>query len=232
MRDERELNEKEEIFNTIISELNTVYPIGIDLLKKGMDANSTKIRKNTAKVLLKLKKQLSRDFVKYIEMRFPMEIIPEVKTAYEKIINLKENHKKIEKISVEDIKVETNVKDIYVMDTYIAGLAYKDKNMLEKELKEDARFYMKRDISNLYDIKAIKIVSKTGNVVGFIPKKDNEVISRLMDSGKYFYCVITEVDTERLHANIEVYMSYKDVINQIDQVAKSLSLEPKKRVFN
>lgn len=232
MRDERELNEKEEIFNTIISELNTVYPIGIDLLKKGMDANSTKIRKNTAKVLLKLKKQLSRDFVKYIEMRFPMEIIPEVKTAYEKIINLKENHKKIEKISVEDIKVETNVKDIYVMDTYIAGLAYKDKNMLEKELKEDARFYMKRDISNLHDIKAIKIVSKTGNVVGFIPKKDNEVISRLMDSGKYFYCVITEVDTERLHANIEVYMSYKDVINQIDQVAKSLSLEPKKRVFN
>lgn len=231
LRDERELNKKEEIFDLILSELDKVYPVGVNLLKMGMDANSTRIRRKTSKVLLKLKKQLPNDFVDYIVMRFSMEIIPEVKKNYEKIIN-RDVNKKIEKISVEDIKVDVNSKDIYVLDTYIAGLAYRDKDMLEKEIRENARFYMKRDISNLHDIKAIKIVSKSGHVVGFVPKKDNEIISRLMDSGKYFYCIINEVDMDRLHVGIEIYMSYKDVMMQIDQVARALSLEPKKNRFN
>lgn len=231
LRDERELNKKEEILDLILSELDKVYPVGVNLLKMGMDANSTRIRRKTSKVLLKLKKQLPNDFVDYIVMRFSMEIIPEVKKNYEKIIN-RDVNKKIEKISVEDIKVDVNSKDIYVLDTYIAGLAYRDKDMLEKEIRENARFYMKRDISNLHDIKAIKIVSKSGHVVGFVPKKDNEIISRLMDSGKYFYCIINEVDMDRLHVDIEIYMSYKDVMMQIDQVARALSLEPKKNRFN
>lgn len=231
LRDERELNKKEEIFDLILSELDKVYPVGVNLLKMGMDANSTRIRRKTSKVLLKLKKQLPNDFVDYIVMRFSMEIIPEVKKNYEKIIN-RDANKKIEKISVEDIKVDVNSKDIYVLDTYIAGLTYRDKDMLEKEIRENARFYMKRDISNLHDIKAIKIVSKSGHVVGFVPKKDNEIISRLMDSGKYFYCIINEVDMDRLHVGIEIYMSYKDVMMQIDQVARALSLEPKKNRFN
>lgn len=231
LRDERELNKKEEIFDLILSELDKVYPVGVNLLKMGMDANSTRIRRKTSKVLLKLKKQLPNDFVDYIVMRFSMEIIPEVKKNYEKIIN-RDVNKKIEKISVEDIKVDVNSKDIYVLDTYIAGLTYRDKDMLEKEIRENARFYMKRDISNLHDIKAIKIVSKSGHVVGFVPKKDNEIISRLMDSGKYFYCIINEVDMDRLHVGIEIYMSYKDVMMQIDQVARALSLEPKKNRFN
>ncbi len=37
---------------------------------------------------------------------------------------------------------------------------------------------------------------------------------------------------DRLHVGIEIYMSYKDVMMQIDQVARALSLEPKKNRFN
>lgn len=231
LREERELNEKEEVFDLILSELNKIYPLGLNLLKYGMDANSTRIRRKTANVLLKLKKQLPKDFIEYISTRFPMEIIPEVKTAYEKIIN-REIEKKIEKISIDDVKVSVNPKDIYILDSYIAGLAYRDKDMLEKEIKEDTRLFMKRDAFNTHDTKAIKIVSKSGYVVGFVPKKDNEVISRLMDSGKYFYCVVNEVDMDRLQVNIEIYMSYKDVMMRISHLAKTLLFEPTKNKYS
>ena len=231
LRDERELNPKEKVFDLILSELNKVYPIGLDLLRDGMDANSTRIRRKTADVLLKLKKQLPRDFIDYISTRFPMEIIPDVKIAYEKIIN-REVEKKVEKVSIDDVKVSVNPKDIYVLDSYIAGLAYRNKEMLEKELKEDTKLYMKRDAFNTHDTKAIKIISKTGNVIGFVPKKDNEVISRLMDSGKYFYCVVDEVDMDRLHVSIEIYMSYKDVMVRMSHLAKTLLFEPKNNKFN
>lgn len=231
LRDERELNNKEKIFDLILSELNTVYPIGVELLKKGMDANSTRIRRRTAKVLLKMKKQLPDKFVDYIHKRFPMEIIPEVKKAYEKIIN-RDINKKVERVSIEDIKVGVNPRDINILESDIAGLAYRDKDMLERELRENARFYMKRDPSNMYDKNAIKIVSKSGIVVGFVPKVDNEIISKLMDSGKFFYCVITSVDMDRLHAKIDIYMSFQDVMLEIGQVTKALLLEPKRNKFN
>lgn len=231
LRDERELNNKEKIFDLVLSQLNTIYPIGLNLLKMGMDANSTRIRRKTAKVLSKMKKQLPDEFVEYVHKRFSMEIIPEVKKTYERIIN-RDSKKKIEKIPVEDVKVDVNPRDINILESDIAGLAYRDKDMLEKELRKDARFYMKRDPFNVYDKNAIKIVSKKGNVVGFVPKKDNEIISKMMDSGKYFYCVITDVDMDRLQAKIDIYMSFKDVLLEINQVAKTLMLEPKRKKFN
>lgn len=231
LREERELNEKEKIFGLVLVELSKIYPVGRELLKLGMEANSTRIRKVTAKVLLRLKKQLPDKFVDYVASRFSMEIIPEVKKAYEKIIN-RNVDKKLEKVSTDDIRVEKNPKDIYILESYIAGLAYKDREMLERELREDARLYMKRDYSNLHDIKAVKIVSKSGYVLGFLPKKDNEIISRLMDAGKYFYCIIDKVDMERLHADIEVYLSYKDVMKEVSQIAKAIISDPRDKRFN
>lgn len=231
LREERELNPKEKIFGLILVELRKIYPVGRELLKLGIKANSTRIRRANAKVLLKLKKQLPDEFVDYISSRFPMEIIPEVKKAYERIIN-RNVDKRLERISTNDIKVETTPKDVYILDSYIAGLAYKDREMLERELREDARLYMKRDCSNVYDAKAIKIVSKSGFVLGFVPKRDNEIISRLMDSGRYFYCIVDKVDMERLHVDIKIYLSYKDIMNEVSQVARAILSEPRDKKFN
>lgn len=231
LREERELNRKERLFNLVLNELSKIYPVGSKLLKLGMQANSTVIRRNTAKVLLKLRKQLPDEFVEYISSRFSMEIIPEVKTSYEKIIN-RNIDKKLERVSTNDIKVGRYPKDVCILDSYIAGLAYNDRDMLERELREGARLFMKRDYLNKYDERAIKIVSKSGFVLGFIPKKDNEIISRLMDSGRYFYCIINDVDMDRLNVEIDIYLSYKDVMNEVSQITKSIFAETRDKKLN
>ena len=60
LREERELNPKEKIFGLILVELRKIYPVGRELLKLGIEANSTRIRRANAKVLLKAKKTASR----------------------------------------------------------------------------------------------------------------------------------------------------------------------------
>ena len=68
--------------------------------------------------------------------------------------------------------------------------------------------------------------------MGFVPKRDNEIISRLMDSGRYFYCIVDKVDMERLHVDIKIYLSYKDIMNEVSQVARAILSEPRDKKFN
>ena len=37
---------------------------------------------------------------------------------------------------------------------------------------------------------------------------------------------------ERLHADIEVYLSYKDVMKEVSQIAKAIISDPRDKRFN
>ncbi|MEE3451029.1 MAG: HIRAN domain-containing protein [Acutalibacteraceae bacterium] len=83
-------------------------------------------------------------------------------------------------------------KEIYLFDTYVAGVSYlNDKSVLQEIKKGDSLTLRRED--NKFDSKAILILTNTGKKVGYVPERDNVVFSRLMDAGKLLVAYITEI---------------------------------------
>ena len=83
---------------------------------------------------------------------------------------------------------------IFLMDTYIAGTTYvRGIKRLAKNLSEEDKVFLVREPKNEYDELAIRVQNVDGKKLGFIPKKKNEVIARLMDAGKCIEAEIADV---------------------------------------
>ncbi|MDX2127411.1 MAG: HIRAN domain-containing protein [Chloroherpetonaceae bacterium] len=103
-------------------------------------------------------------------------------------------------------------KEILLLETYIAGtfhLENPDPETLSKTLRKNDRLKLIREQENLYDEFAIRVETERGEKVGYVPKKNNEVIARLMDCGKLIYATIDEFNFvyERLSIEISIFMT-------------------------
>ena len=83
-------------------------------------------------------------------------------------------------------------KEIYLFDTYVAGVSYLNDKSVLQEIKKSDRLTLRRE-DNKFDSKAILILTNTGKKVGYVPERDNVVFSRLMDAGKLLVAYITEI---------------------------------------
>lgn len=86
-------------------------------------------------------------------------------------------------------------REIFLIETHIAGTMYVDD--LEEALQSvevGTRLYFFREPENRNDPLAIVIRNKDGQKLGYVPKKNNEIISRLMDAGKLIYGVLEETE--------------------------------------
>lgn len=83
-------------------------------------------------------------------------------------------------------------RDIFLFDTYVAGTSFIDGiKELEPYLNIDDRLDFFREPNNKYDERAIVIKTTHGTKIGYVPRKDNIVFSRLMDAGKLLFGRIT-----------------------------------------
>lgn len=83
-------------------------------------------------------------------------------------------------------------RDIFLFDTYVAGTSYVEGiEELEPHLNIDDKLNFYREPDNLHDAKAIVIKNADGVKIGYVPKADNVVFSRLMDAGKLLFARIT-----------------------------------------
>ena len=66
----------------------------------------------------------------------------------------------------------------------------------------------RRDPRNPYDELAIQVLNGDGKKIGFVPRKDNPVLARLMDAGKSLYGKVGEIsDRENWpKIGIDIYM--------------------------
>ena len=100
-------------------------------------------------------------------------------------------------------------RDIFLFDTIVAGTSYIDGiEELEPFLKEGDRLEFFREPENKYDEKAIVIKNAHGIKVGYVPKRDNVVFSRLMDAGKILFGKITHKEWQNrwLKISIKIYL--------------------------
>jgi len=100
-------------------------------------------------------------------------------------------------------------RDIYLFDTHVAGTTFVEGiDELEPYLNEDDRLDFFREPENSYDPKAIVIKNADGVKIGYVPKADNAIFSRLMDAGKVIFGRIISKDRQGkwLKIDIKVYL--------------------------
>ncbi len=87
--------------------------------------------------------------------------------------------------------------EIFLTESLIAGTSHlKDQSVLT-EMSPDDRLIMVRRPDNSYDSYAIELQDTKGRKAGFIPRRQNAILARLMDAGKELYGVVNKMQ----HAN-------------------------------
>ena len=100
-------------------------------------------------------------------------------------------------------------RDIFLFDTHVAGTSYVEGiEELEPNLNIGDALDFFREPDNPYDKRAIVIRNKDGIKIGYVPKVDNVVFSRLMDAGKLLFGRISAKQTQGswLKIDIQVFL--------------------------
>ncbi len=96
-------------------------------------------------------------------------------------------------------------RDIFLFDTYVAGTGYIEGLWeLEPHLEVEDRLDFFREPDNPYDAKAIVIRNVQGVKIGYVPKADNVIFSRLMDAGKLLFARITHKEKQGKWLKLEI----------------------------
>ena len=95
------------------------------------------------------------------------------------------------------------IKEIHLFDTFIAGTTHLDDKNVIDEVKIDDKLDLKRE-DNKFDEKAILVLNKKGQKLGYIPEKDNIVFSRLLDAGKMLSATVSDIEHKDSFTKISI----------------------------
>ncbi len=96
-------------------------------------------------------------------------------------------------------------RDIFLFDTTVAGTTHIEGiEELEPYLKEGDRLSFFREPDNSYDQQAIVIKTPKGVKIGYVPRKDNLIFSRLMDAGKLLFGKISGKEKKGRWVKIDI----------------------------
>lgn len=100
-------------------------------------------------------------------------------------------------------KIKPFLKDVKLITTNVAGLDFIDNiEEIFSRIQIGDMLELFRESDNEYDYRAI-IVKHHGEKIGYIPRKENHVLSNLMDGGKFLYGVVVDFGED------EHYKGYK-----------------------
>ncbi len=100
-------------------------------------------------------------------------------------------------------------REIFLLDCYIAGTNFRPNLAeIEPNLEIGAEFRLEREPQNKFDENAIAVYDVKTNHIGYIPKAKNEVLARLLDSGKLLSARLTakEWTDSWLKLDIEIFL--------------------------
>ena len=97
----------------------------------------------------------------------------------------------VENRSLGDL-IKPLINEIHLFDTVIAGTTYIEDDTLFNQLKKDEKLILQRE-NNRFDSKAILILNSQKQKLGYVPERDNQVFSRLMDAGKLLIAKVISV---------------------------------------
>lgn len=114
-----------------------------------------------------------------------------------------------EKIATTDLGtlIQPLTKEIYLFETTVAGTTHIDDQAIFDTLKVNDKLHLLRE-DNQYDKKAIMLLTENKKKIGYVPKDDNIIFSRLMDAGKLLIARIKSLDKKGSWniLNINIYL--------------------------
>lgn len=128
-------------------------------------------------------------------------------------------------VEIENLRVIPNIKDTYLVSLNVAGVYYRNMEIIEDNLKAMDVVFLKREYNNSYDENAIQVVNKSGYVLGYIPRKDNYILKNLMEDKKKLYGIIEDVNLDENLIRIDVYLSYDDVIDAVKEIMSMITTQ-------
>ena len=87
------------------------------------------------------------------------------------------------------------IREIHLFDTWIAGTTHLEDKSVLKALKADDELILQRE-NNRFDSRAILVLNKDKQKLGYVPEKDNIVFSRLKDAGKILKAKIQKIEEQ------------------------------------
>lgn len=100
-------------------------------------------------------------------------------------------------------------RDIYLFDTYVAGTIHIEgiENILSY-IKDGDKLVFYREPENEHDPQAIRVETLKKDKIGYVPRQDNIIFSRLMDAGKILFAKVIdkEIRGKWLKIKIKIYL--------------------------
>lgn len=101
-------------------------------------------------------------------------------------------------------------RDIFIIEIHIAGTSYReDIDKIEPLLKPGQMYRMVREPENKFDKFAIEIYFEDYKL-GYVPAAQNQIVARLMDAGKMFFCKLIRKHWKGNWLNLETEVYMKD----------------------
>ena len=103
---------------------------------------------------------------------------------------------------------------MFLIKVHVAGLDYIDDiDEIFPKIEVGDRLDLFREATNEYDKHAI-LVKYRGEKIGYVPRKDNYVLSKLMDGGKHLYGVVVSIGMDEVYENYQFrFINFKIFLN-------------------
>lgn len=86
---------------------------------------------------------------------------------------------------------------IFLRHMPVAGIFHvRNYRSLMKKIKVDDQLLLIREPQNEYDEWAILVMTQDREKLGYIPRRENRILARLMDAGKSIFAKISQIDPE------------------------------------
>ncbi len=96
------------------------------------------------------------------------------------------------------------IREIELFDTYVAGTGYLEDQSVLGVIRPGQKLTLLREAGNEHDRKAILVLTADGKKLGYVPRKDNTVFSRLMDAGKMLSARIMSITEKKNNMRIDI----------------------------
>ena len=103
-------------------------------------------------------------------------------------------------------------RDIFLLECHVARTMYIDDMLIKaKDIDVGTALALKREPENENDGLAIQVETVDGEKLGYVPRRHNPILARLMDAGKLLMANVVrkELEDHWLNVRVEIYM--KDV---------------------
>lgn len=69
----------------------------------------------------------------------------------------------------------------------VAGVTYEGRQAIVRKMKEGDKLTLEPEPTNAYDDHAVKVITESGECIGFIPREHNRVIFENLVNGRGYY---------------------------------------------